>query len=304
MAAIALDLAASDSASRTRVTRGGADEEPWELWQRQPHYALDGLVAGLWAGLSVEPFARHRTLPNGELSLMLHLGPAQRLVERDGRRCSELLRAGFVAGLQERPATFECFEPRTRVVAVRLLPLGGWLLFGGLPQAELTGRVLEVDDVLRRGSGIEELRERMLEAADLGAALDLLEGWLLERFQTGRTPHAATRAATAALGECSGGLRVERLARENRVSARRLHELFLREVGVSAKRLARILRFRQALEHLATAPAVDLARLALECGYYDQSHLYRDFRELATMTPLDYLVAHGEGLDGIDVISG
>ena len=92
------------------------------------------------------------------------------------------------------------------------------------------------------------------------------------------------------------------LRKRQDVSPRRLHELFVREVGVPPKRLARILRFREALERLATAPAVDLTRLALDCGYYDQAHLYRDFRALATMTPVDYLTARGAGLDGPDVL--
>jgi AraC-like DNA-binding protein len=290
--------------SRTHVARGGCDEAPWELWQRRPPGGLAGLVPGLWAGSSPNAFARHRTLPNGELTLMLHLGPPQRLVERDGAPCDELRRAGFIAGLQERPATFECLEAHTRVAAVRLSPLGGWVLFGGVPQVELTGQVLEPDAVLGPRSGIESLRQRMLEATDLGVALDLLETWLLGRLRAARTPHGATRSAIRLLAGSTGGFRVDALARETGVSPRRLHELFLREVGVPAKRLSRIVRFRHTLERLATAPSVDLAQLALECGYYDQSHLYRDFRDLATMTPLDYLVAHGEGLDGVDVLSG
>jgi AraC-like DNA-binding protein len=292
-------------ASRTRFLRSPPDSpSPWELWQRDPHPALRGLVAGLWMGVSSEAHARHRLLPNGELMLMIHLGPGQRLLERAGAACDESLRDGFVSGLQERPSTYYCAEPHARVATVRLPPLGGYALLGGVPQADLAGQVLDPEAVLGSRSGIGALRQRMLEARDGGRALDLLEAWLLERFAAARTPHAATRHASALLGGSAGALRVDALAQTTGVSQRRLHELFVREVGLPAKRLARILRFRQVLGGLATAPAVDLARLAQHCGYYDQSHLNRDFRDLATMTPLDYLVAHGTGLDGPDVIGG
>jgi transcriptional regulator GlxA family with amidase domain len=97
---------------------------------------------------------------------------------------------------------------------------------------------------------------------------------------------------------------VDGLADAAALSPRRLRELFLREVGVPPKRLARILRFREALERLATAPAIDRTRLALDCGYCDQAHLYRDFRDLASMTPADYRAALGAGLDGPDVLPG
>jgi AraC-like DNA-binding protein len=288
--------------ARTRVLRGFDGEQPWELWQRTPPAPMSGLVAGIWAGTSPHAFEGHRTLPNGELMLMLHLGPTQRLVELDGQPCQVSLGGGFLAGLQERPATFETLEANTCVAAVRLLPLGGWLLLGGLPQTELLGRVIEVEAALGGRSGVAALRQRMGNAADLGAALDEIEAWLLERFARARTPHPATRAAGGLLRAARGTLRVEGVADATGVSRRRLHELFLREVGVSPKRLARILRFREALERLATAPAVDLTRLALDCGYYDQAHLYRDFRDLVGMTPLEYLVALGAGLDGPDVL--
>jgi AraC-like DNA-binding protein len=291
-------------AARTRVLRSAPDEPPWELWQRDPHPALAGLVAGLWVGRSAGAHARHRLLPNGELMLMLHLGPGQRLRERGGEACDDPLREGFVSGLQERPSTYYCAEPHSCVATVRLLPLGGYAIFGGLPQAELAGQVLELEAVLGGRSGIAELRERMLDARDGGAMLDLLEAWLLLRFGVAREPHAATREVSTLLGGSAGSLRIDALAHTAGVSQRRLHELFVREVGVPAKRLARILRFRRALDGLATAPAIDLARLAQHCGYYDQSHLNRDFRDLAIMTPLDYLVAHGAGLDGPDVIGG
>jgi AraC-like DNA-binding protein len=200
--------------------------------------------------------------------------------------------------LQERPATFEIFEAHTRVTAVRLSPLGGWRLIGGVPQAELTGRVLDGEAVLGGSAGISALCERMKNAPDLGGALDWLEDWLAERFTGSRPAHAAG----SRLHDARGQLRVDELAGAAAVSPRRLHELFVREIGVPPKRLARILRFRAALERLATAPAVDLTRLALDCGYYDQAHLYRDFRALSTMTPVDYLTARGVGLDGFDVL--
>jgi len=241
-------------------------------------------------------------MPSGQLTLMLHLGPPQRVVERSGAARDELLRAGFVSGLQEGPATFEAERANTCVVALDLLPLGAWALFRGLPLSGLTGQVLEPECIL--GAAVERLRQQMIEAVDLGRALDLLERWLVARLRLAPAPHAATLAATELLACTQGTLRVERLAREVGVSARRLNELFLRQVGVPAKRYARILRFRRAVRRLSSAPGVNLARLALECGYYDQAHLYRDFRELATLTPPEYLVALGDGLDGPLVVSG
>jgi len=296
----------ADAEARTRVMRSGPEVElPWEMWERTPPPHLAGRVARLWAGVSPAAADFHRTLPNGELTLMVHLGPSQRLTERDGAPSCEVLADAFLAGLQERPHTYVCMEAQTAVAAVQLRPLGGFALFGGHPQGELSRQVLELEAVLGGRADVRALRQRMGEAPDLGVALDWLEDWVTARLEAAHEPHAATREACALLEASGGSLRVEELARRTGASSRRLHELFRREVGVPAKRLARILRFRRTLERLAAAPAVDLALLAQECGYYDQAHLYRDFRALATLTPRQYLAAQADGfLDGPDVIGG
>jgi AraC-like DNA-binding protein len=287
---------------RTSVLRSGPDESGWELWRRNPAPALRGIVAGLWAGGTASGTARHRVLPNGEVNLMFHLGPAQRAVESDGRPLSRVLSEGFLAGLQQRPYTIASEHSDTYVVAARIRPECVAALFPSATPSELVGRVEAASDLLGRVVA-DELCGRMRAAPDLGRALDLLEHWLLQRARPDRLPRALTRAATARIASASGNVRVSTLSRELGISPRRMNELFQNEVGVQAKRVARIARFRATLGCLH-AERRELARVAQEAGYYDQSHLYRDFRELALLTPSDYLAALGDGLDGPDVIAG
>ena len=50
-----------------------------------------------------------------------------------------------------------------------------------------------------------------------------------------------------------------------------------------------MLRFERASHVLHHVQEPDLAEVALECGYYDQAHLNRDFRQFAGTTPREYL---------------
>lgn len=295
-----MPLSAHETSSRTRVFKGASESGPWELWQRAPHPQLRHFTHGLWAGMTSRPGARHRVLPNGEVMLMLHVGPTQRLTERDGSPSDRLLGMGFIAGLQERPATYESFAPATRVVSARLTPIGAWTLLHGVPQSELAHQMLELDSVLPARSGIASLREHMHEVHEFGRALDLLEAWLLERAQRGCTPHAATQTANTLLRQLQDAPSVSALSRACGVSPRRLHELFLEQVGVSAKRILRIHRFRRALDCMSRAPDAPLSEVALACGYYDQPHFYRDFRALANMTPLAYCGTVQDDIDDLD----
>jgi AraC-like DNA-binding protein len=288
---------------RTRVLRSRPHEPAWELWTRSPHPGLRHAVKGLWAGGMAEGSARHRTLPNAEALLMLHVGPAQRAIESSGQAVSQLLATGFVAGFHERPFTIESLHRETYVVTARLRPAGTAALLPAITPAELVGRVLDASDVLG-GAAAERLCAQLREARDLGAALDRFEAWLLARLRPERLPPPTTRAASALIARARGTQRVGALGRELGVSARRLNELFQRDLGVPVKRVCRVARFREALERLHAAPARTLAELAPEAGYFDESHLRRDFRELALLTPAEYLAALGDGLDGPDVIAG
>jgi AraC-like DNA-binding protein len=69
------------------------------------------------------------------------------------------------------------------------------------------------------------------------------------------------------------------------VSMRTLERRFADAVGLSPRRLARVLRFRRAWEAATDAQSRAWSLLALDCGYSDQPHLIRDFRQFAGTSP-------------------
>jgi len=90
----------------------------------------------------------------------------------------------------------------------------------------------------------------------------------------------ATRRLQSSNASCcvdsipGGAARIDDIALEAGIS---------HHVGVSPKTLARVMRFRRVVDELSGHP--DWADLATKYGYYDQSHLIADFRELAGATP-------------------
>ena len=66
-------------------------------------------------------------------------------------------------------------------------------------------------------------------------------------------------------------------------------ERFRRQLGITPKAYARLLRFGHASTlFMEASPRRSLADVATTAGYYDQSHLTRDFTALAGMTPGTY----------------
>ena len=64
---------------------------------------------------------------------------------------------------------------------------------------------------------------------------------------------------------------------------------FREQLGVPPKTMARILRFQKAVRLLGTSTQLRWAEIALRCGYYDQAHFNRDFRDFAGASPGEFL---------------
>jgi AraC-like DNA-binding protein len=71
-------------------------------------------------------------------------------------------------------------------------------------------------------------------------------------------------------------------------SAKHFIEIFRASVGLTPKTYCRVRRFQSVLENLFGKRKIEWARVALDCGFYDQSHLNREFRAFSGVTPGEY----------------
>ncbi len=103
-----------------------------------------------------------------------------------------------------------------------------------------------------------------------------------------------TEAALQHLRRSGGRLKVQALAQTLGCSRRSLERHFQRELGISPKRYARIVRVQAVLSALAPGERAQWVEQALAAGYFDQAHLLHDFRELAGRSPAAARDADGE----------
>lgn len=84
-------------------------------------------------------------------------------------------------------------------------------------------------------------------------------------------------------------LKVDDLTDRFEMSKRTLQRLFKKYVGVSPKWVIQRYRLHEAAEKLAAGETENWSQMALDLGYYDQSHFIRDFKQIVGKTPADYL---------------
>jgi AraC-like DNA-binding protein len=208
------------------------------------------------------------------------------MIDLEGRLRADgaVLPSAWVGGLSDVPARVE-LRLQYASLDLKLTPLGAFAVFG-VPLSELARRTVGLDDLLGRSGS--RLVERLHCAPDWDGRFDVLERYLLARACTGPAPTPVVVRAWHRLRESAGTVRIEALANELGCSRRYLTARFIEQIGVSPKTAARLMRFEWVCHRLERSPPRRLARIAQEAGYFDQSHLNRDFCELAGTTPADF----------------
>jgi len=268
-----------------------------------PAAPLRGLV-GCYSGYRQRgvPATRHRGLPSPWLTLILTLDEPLSIASHPDPAAVPGDFPTLLGGLHTTPALIDV-PGRQSGVQIALSPLGARVLLG-LPAGELAGIDAHADDVL--GAGVRAVHDRLREASGWGGRFRVVDDWLLGRSARGRDLSTlAVAEAWRRLLRAEGRLRVDKLAADVGFSERHLRNLFRAEIGLTPKAAGRVVRFdvtrrRLADRFRAAEPAgpdqpaplartPDLAALAADCGYADQSHLDREFAALASCTPSTWL---------------
>jgi AraC-like DNA-binding protein len=247
----------------------------WEMWTRDAAPALRPHVLG-YCGYREWGSAGFRRLetPSREVHVILSFGPR---IRSNG----EVVRS-FVAAPHTRHAVVESFEDQ-HCVELRLTPLGAHLALG-VPLDELADRTHAFEDVW----GGDELIARLGDLPSWAARFDLLDRVLAARLAAARPLAPEVEGAWLRLVATHGSVPIAELVRASGWSRRHLARRFAAAAGLTPKTFARVLRFDRAKARLEQ-PFASLAEVALDCGYYDQAHFTRDFREFAGCTPAELL---------------
>jgi len=256
----------------------------------RPAPPLSSYIDQFWYVCGYEPDRKRQSaLPTGSVDLTFNLAADDvRVFANAADRVGMSFDGAVVHGAQSRHFVLDA-RREVHVIGVHFLPGGGAVLLGVSAQ-ELTDRHLALSDIW--GARARTLRERLLEAPTPAAKFALLEQAMLEQYLHARLHpqlvHPAISFALRGMQTAPTDLRIAQIQTSTGYSPRRFTTLFSDAVGLTPKLYSRINRLRSVVERVARGGEVAWADLASEYGYYDQSHLTRDFREFSGVTPGEY----------------
>lgn len=238
-----------------------------------PGPPLSHFVELLWIYEVRVPHASERLLPTGTMELVFTV-------------TSPRAEAVF-AGPYSTFSVLDTSRPEI-VVGAHFRP-GGAHAFLTMPAGELHNREVAAEDVWD-AQIVRDVHAQLAHAATPELRFAVLEAALLRRAATlDRTP-----AVEWAVRQLARGRAVGEVTDAIGMSNRGFIDAFRRETGYAPKVFARIARFQRLLRRLPSSGRIDWADTAIACGYYDQSHLIRDFRAFAGLSPSAYLARRTE----------
>jgi len=262
----------------------------------EPSPYLADFVDNLWLyeGYQAE-HTNERILPSGTIELVVNLHEDELRIYKtdDDERCTRFsgsvvsgpYKSGFVSDTKE-----EAF-----IMGVHFKP-GGAFPFLGVSADELADSHVDLD--LLWGRTATGIRDRLLEASSPDERFRILQEALMSHISRPLEHHYAVSAALRILERHN--MPIRKLAKEVGLSERRFIQVFRSEIGMTPKAFSRVQRFQRARIFIERVEIPDWPSVAMQFGYFDQSHLIREFREFSGASPEAYWRQH-RGLIAGDV---
>jgi AraC-like DNA-binding protein len=261
---------------------------------RTPDRRLDGIVAGQYQGWTEKSteVVRRREVPICAFPFIVNFGSKFRLIDPTRPALGPRILGTFVAGMYD---SFVIVESRgeSSCIQVNFTPTGARLFFQ-VPLWELSNMALGLDELY--GDHSTRVVESLAEAGDWDRRFDMLDAWISMRIGSARPTRPEIQQAWRVMQQTPGRLEIGWLAKDVGWSHKHLIAQCRDQLGAAPKLLARVLRFQRAIERMGGCAPPPWIELALDCGYFDQSHMIREFQELAGCTPEQYLglqLSHG-----------
>ena len=166
--------------------------------------------------------------------------------------------------------------------------------FFKVPSEETSNEMLDLD-IFLGGSEGKELEEKIMIAPDNFKRAEILTRFLEAKLANKPLSHNNIICAIKHVIHSKQPGAVAQLADKFNLSVRQFDRKFKEYAGFSPKTYLRLVRLNKATQqHLTNKP---LTQIALECGYYDQSHFIHDVKAFTGYHPSFYFSGQAEGTE-------
>ncbi len=217
--------------------------------------------------------------PTPQSSLFFYINDRIK-VQKKGEVGFLLQPKAVVVGLQSSSVVLDVSKNH-KAVRVGFHP-GGMYRLLGFSMAEMIDGSFDAADIF--GNEIQEINNKLQEAESFYEIKEVVEQFLLGKMK-GLKRALPFDNAMLELLRLNGNVAIEKIASLACLSLRQFERQSKERIGLSPKVYARLARFSKAYRLRENFPLLNWTSIAHQCGYFDQMHFIRDFKEFAGITP-------------------
>lgn len=253
-----------------------------EYREYKPQTQLSAFIECYWSAKADQPPFREQEslIPDGTIELMFNFGDDYAQI-RDGRL--EPVKGSHIIGIRKQ-SLFISQTSRQNFFSIRFKP-GGTYPFFKIPAYLFTNTFCGVEELL--GKEYKELEEKLAETGSNERRVEITENYLLQKIATDND-YPFVKACSRRLLQGSSQ-KIQNLAGDFNTTYKTIERKFKRVIGLTPAELLKVRRFNQAVHTMYSCRYPSLSDVALASGYYDQSHFNREFKQLTSFTPRQFI---------------
>lgn len=224
-------------------------------------------------------------LPDGTPQLIITLDDNPRFgtTNLEDRKALNTFRNAWFTGLFTQPILY-LSEQNASTLAIQFEPYGLSTLLG-IPAQKLKNRMVEAELILNHS--ILDLREKLMELRSFQERIAAVEHFLLHTFTTKQPKTGLVKAVVH--DQRFQEVTLKKISNQIGYSQKHIIHAFSQTIGTTPKKLQTLWKINKSLALLHSKRLCSVSQIALECGFFDQSHFIKSFRQITSMTPQAYL---------------
>lgn len=171
--------------------------------------------------------------------------------------------------------------------AVRFYPYG-FANFVSIPIKKLANKETPLKSLFGEKTS-QELGQKIKRATDTKKRIKIVETFLLNRLKDKATIDNIVKSTIDTMLLTKGSTPINSILKNDLSKRRQIERKFFKKVGISPKKLGKVIRLQAVLKMLLNRQAESLTKLAYDNEYYDQAHFTKDFKEFTGTTPKEFL---------------
>lgn len=219
--------------------------------------------------------------PDGTVELIFNFGDRHTLISEGMRKN---FTGSFVIGVRKQSLYFSHTD-KLDLFSVRFRA-GGFYPFFKIPVHTFTNGFYGLQDLF--GNEFNELEERLYEAKDMQARVQLVENSLLKKLKHNTEEYLFVEKFSKEMSS-QVSVNLYKLIPQFNTSYKTVERKFKNVMGLTPSELSKITRFNKALLLMYSLKARSLTEVAYDSGYYDQSHFIKEFKKLTGYAPARFI---------------